>query len=92
MRIGASYRQLEFKDKDGNEIDELGLSCGLTFPLKREVNRIDMGFQYLKRGDLGSNKLSDTSFMFLLGFTGFDLISRSADRTAPRSIPQKEEM
>ncbi len=92
MRLGASYRQLEFKDKNGNEIDELGLSCGLTFPLKREVNRIDMGFQFLKRGELGSNDLSDTSFMFLLGFTGFDLITKSSDRTAPRSIPQKEEM
>jgi len=91
MRLGASYRQLEFKDKDGNEIDELGLSCGLTFPLQRDVNRIDLGLQLLKRGDIKTNHLSDTSIMLMLGFTGFDLITKSTDRTAPRDIPVKED-
>ena len=83
---------MEFKDKDGNEIDELGLSCGLTFPLKREVNRIDLGLQWLKRGNLSSNHLSDTSIMLMLGFTGFDLITKGSDRTAPRDIPVKEDL
>lgn len=92
LRLGGSYRQLEFKDKDGNEIDELGLSCGLTFPLKREVNRIDLGLQWLKRGNLSSNHLSDTSIMLMLGFTGFDLITKGSDRTAPRDIPVKEDL
>jgi len=89
-RIGASYRQLEFADKDGNDIDELALSWGLTIPLKGEVNRIDLGLQYLKRGNLDTNNLSDTSLMFMLGFTGFDIISKAGNRSAPRDIPVKE--
>ena len=92
MRVGASYRQLAFNDKDGGTIDEIALSYGLTLPLKRDVNRIDLGFQYLKRGDLGKNQLSDTSLMLMIGFTGFDIISRANDRTAPREIPVKEEI
>jgi len=92
MRLGASYRQLEFADKDGKDIDELGLSCGLTFPLKSEINRIDLGLQLLKRGNLSQNHLSDTSLMLMLGFAGFDLITKGSDRTAPRDIPVKEDM
>ncbi len=90
MRVGASFRQLEFPDKDGNDIDELALSYGLTFPLKMDVNRIDIGLQFLKRGNLDTNQLSDTSLMFMLGFTGFDIISKAGNRTAPRDIPVKE--
>ncbi|MDD4309034.1 MAG: hypothetical protein PHO32_01505 [Candidatus Cloacimonetes bacterium] len=90
MRIGASYRQLAFSDKDGGDIDEIALSYGLTLPLKREVNRIDFGFQYLKRGDLATNNLSDTTLSLMIGFTGFDIISKPKDRRAPREIPTKE--
>ncbi|MDY0150724.1 MAG: hypothetical protein RBS43_00450 [Candidatus Cloacimonas sp.] len=91
LRVGASMRQLAFKDKDGENIDEMAVSCGLTFPLKREVNRIDLGLQYLKRGNLATNKLSDTSIMLMIGFTGFDVMAKASDRTAPRDIPVKEE-
>lgn len=91
MRTGISYRQLAFPDRDGNDIDELALSMGITFPLKRDVNRIDLGLQYLKRGNLDTNGLSDTSLMLMLGFTGFDIISRAKDNTRPREIPVKEE-
>lgn len=91
MRVGASMRQLPFKDQDGETIDEMALSYGLTFPLKREINRIDLGLQLLKRGSLDKNKLSDTSIMLMIGFTGFDVISKATDRTAPREIPEKED-
>lgn len=92
LRLGASYRQLAFKDKAGKDIDETALSCGLTLPLKSKISRIDLGFQYLQRGQLSQNKLSDTSFMFMLGLTGFDIITRTKDNTAPRDIPIKEEI
>ena len=91
LRLGTSIRQIEFKDKNGKFIEEVGVSCGITFPLKREVNRIDLGLQLLKRGDIKTNQLSDTSIMLMLGFTGFDLITKSTDRTAPRDIPVKED-
>ncbi|HPN26756.1 MAG TPA: hypothetical protein PLI24_05655 [Candidatus Cloacimonas sp.] len=92
MRVGASMRQLYFRDKDGKDIDEVSLSCGLTLPLKNEIDRIDLGFQYLKRGDLATNNLSENSYMLMIGFTGFDIISKAPDRTAPRNIPVKEEV
>lgn len=91
LRAGASIRQLAFTDKDGENIDEMAVSCGLTFPLKREANRIDLGLELTKRGNLSKNHLSDTSIMFMLGFTGFDVLSKAADRKAPRDIPVKEE-
>lgn len=92
MRAGYAMRQLAFKDKNGKNIDEMTVSCGLTLPLKNKVDRIDLGFQYIKRGDLADNNLTDNSFMLMLGFTGFDFISKAPDRTAPRTIPEKEEV
>jgi len=92
LRAGASYRQLAFKDRLGGDIDETVLSCGLTLPLKSKISRIDMGLQYVQRGQLSKNKLSDTSFMFMLGLTGFDIITGSKDNKAPRDIPVKEDI
>ncbi|MDD2229395.1 MAG: hypothetical protein PHY48_08290 [Candidatus Cloacimonetes bacterium] len=91
LRAGAYYRELAFKDNQGNTIDEMAVSCGLTLPLKSKVSRIDVGLQFLQRGKLSTNGLSDTSLMFLLGFTGFDFMYKAKDNTAPRDIPVKEE-
>ncbi|MGI6197708.1 MAG: hypothetical protein ACOYIS_01100 [Candidatus Cloacimonadaceae bacterium] len=91
LRAGFSWRALPFKVND-EPVAEYAVSCGVSFPLKRDINRLDLGFQMLKRGNLDTNKLSDTSFMFMLGFTGFDIIGKAGDRTAPREIPVKEEM
>ncbi|MDP2172909.1 MAG: hypothetical protein Q8M98_07770 [Candidatus Cloacimonadaceae bacterium] len=91
IRAGISYRKLPFK-ADADAIDESGVSLGVTLPLKRDVNRIDLGFQYLRRGNLAANKLQDNSFMLMIGFTGFDVITKAPDRTAPREIPVKEEL
>lgn len=91
VRAGVSYRKLPFK-ADADAVDETGISFGVTLPLKRDANRIDVGFQYLRRGNLSANRLRDNSFMLMLGFTGFDLITKAADRTAPREIPVKEEL
>ena len=87
-----SIASLNLRVPEGNEIDELALSMGITFPLKGDVNRIDLGLQYLKRGNLDTNSLSDTSLMLMLGFTGFDIISKAKDNTRPRDIPVKEEL
>jgi hypothetical protein len=91
VRAGAYYRELAFKDKKGSDINEIALSCGLTLPLKSKVSRIDLGLQYLQRGNLSKNQLSDTSLMFMLGLTGFDFIYKAKDNTTPRSIPVKEQ-
>lgn len=92
VRTGISYRNLEFKDQEGNSIDELAWSMGLSIPLKRDINRLDVGLRLTKRGDLGTNKLEETSMMMMFGFTGFDILSRESNRKAPRYIPEKEEL
>ena len=91
-RGGISWRKLPFKDSQAEEINELTLSLGLTLPLKRDVNRVDFGLQYTRRGNLATNKLQDDAFMFMIGFTGFDILSKAADRKAPREIPEAEDM
>jgi len=91
LRGGVSWRKLPFRVED-NTVEEYALSLGASFPLKRDINRLDVGFQILSRGSLNQNKLSDTAFMMMLGFTGFDIIGKGSDRTAPRDIPEKEEL
>ncbi|MCB5247126.1 MAG: hypothetical protein LHW57_03770 [Candidatus Cloacimonetes bacterium] len=91
LRTGVSWRQLPFY-ANGNEIGELALSLGLSLPLKGDVNRIDLGFQYSRRGNLDQNKLLDNSYLLMFGFTGFDILSKAPDRTAPREIPEKEDL
>lgn len=91
LRGGLSYRHLPFQS-GGAGIDELGLSLGMSVVLKGNVNRIDLGLQWLKRGDLDSNGLTDTSYLLMLGFSGFDIISKAPNRTAPRDIPVKDDV
>ncbi|PKN78650.1 MAG: hypothetical protein CVU48_07765 [Candidatus Cloacimonetes bacterium HGW-Cloacimonetes-1] len=90
MRVGASYRTLAFKGPNDSSIDEYSASCGISVPLKKENNCIDLGFKFTNRGNLSNNNLQDTSYMLLLGFTGFDFLTKQADRTAPRYIPEAE--
>lgn len=70
----------------------MAYTAGLSIPLKNEVSRIDLAVQYLTRGSLEKNNLSDRSLMFMFGITGFDIISKAPDRTAPREIPKAEEI
>ena len=91
LRAGISWRSLPFKVKQ-EAVEEYALSFGISFPLKRDVNRLDLGFQALQRGSLEANQMSDRSFMFMIGFAGFDVIGKASDRTIPREIPVKEEL
>ncbi len=91
IRAGYSYRELPFKSND-EYVNENTISAGLSIPLKSEINRLDLAFQYQIRGSLDSNNLQDSAFMMMLGFTGFDIITKDVDRTAPRYIPEAEEL
>lgn len=91
VRAGYSMRLLPFKC-NGEYVDENTLSAGISIPLKSDVNRLDLGFQYTTRGVLDTHNLQDSSYLFLIGFTGFDIIGKAIDRTAPREIPKAEEI
>lgn len=92
IRTGVSLRKLPFKAVDDNEINEFNASIGVSVPLKKEINRLDFGFKYTRRGALETNKLQDDALMMLIGFTGFDIMSKALDRKAPRFIPEAEEV
>lgn len=92
LRAGAWYRELPFKDNNGEYIDEMAYTAGLSIPLKGEVSQVDFAVQYLTRGSLDTNKQSDNSLMFMFGITGFDVFNKAPNRTAPREIPKMEEI
>ncbi len=92
FRAGASWRKLPFKSQNGTEINELSLSTGVSFKLARLANRLDLGFQYTRRGSVADNGLMDNSFMLMIGMTGFDILTKAPDRKAPREIPLAEEL
>lgn len=90
-RLGFSYRQLPF-EVNNNTVTETALTAGITLPIKLSDNRLDFGVQYLWRGNLAENNLQDRSLMFMIGLTGFDVLSKGSRRTAPREIPEVEEI
>ena len=92
LRLGYWYRQLPFEDNNGENIDENAFTAGLSLPLKNKISRVDLAVQYLQRGSMDTNKLSDNSLMLMFGITGFDIFSKAPDRTAPRDIPVAEDV
>ncbi|KAF5043559.1 hypothetical protein DSECCO2_500970 [anaerobic digester metagenome] len=92
LRLGYWYRQLPFEDNNGESIDEHAFTAGLSLPLRNKISRVDLAVQYLQRGSMDTNKLSDNSLMFMFGIIGFDIFSKAPDRTAPRDIPVAEDV
>jgi len=92
LRLGFSYRKLPFRDKNDESIDEYALSGGISIPLSRDANQIDLGLILTRRGENTSNKLRETSYMFVIGITGFDILTREPTRVAPRYIPEADEL
>jgi hypothetical protein len=90
-RLGFSYRTLPF-EVNNKAVTETAITAGFTLPIKHSDNQLDLGLQYLMRGNESEHNLQDTSFMFMLGITGFDIFTREFKRTAPRSIPVAEDI
>lgn len=90
-RIGVSTRNLPFKIND-NTIYETAVSTGLTLPIKQKDSQIDVGTQYIWRGDIEQHNLQDRSLMLMIGLTGFDIITRAFDRSSPRAVPKADDL
>jgi len=90
-RAGFTYRTLPF-DANGSSINETSVSGGITLPLNQGSNQLDFGVEYLMRGNTNENNLQDRSFMFMIGITGFDILSKPFTRNAPRDIPKTEDI
>lgn len=90
-RVGISYRLLPF-EVNNDQVSETAFSTGLTFPIKNSDNQLDFGVQYLMRGNLDKHEMQDNSLMFMVGITGFDILTKAFNRKAPREIPVAEEI
>lgn len=90
-RIGFSYRTLPF-EVNGNTVTETAITGGLTLPVKETNNSLDFGLQYFMRGNTDKNTMQDRGLMIMFGITGFDILTRDANRSAPRDIPKTEEI
>lgn len=90
-RCGVTFRELPFL-ANGNTVRETAVTGGFAIPLKRVETRLDFGVQYSWRGNLDDNNLQDRALMFMIGMTGFDILTKAYDRSAPREIPKAEEI
>jgi len=87
LRCGGHYRVLPF-EKNNNKIDEKSFSFGGSIPLKSSGKKIDIGINYLLRGDKNKHGVREKTVMFYFGITGFDIFSKRAKRTGHREIPK----
>jgi hypothetical protein len=69
-RAGFSIAKLPYQDPVGQSISERLVTAGLGLPFRRGNSRIDLAFEYGKRGDLGSNPAEESIFRFFFSITG----------------------
>ena len=89
LRFGGYIRELPF-EKNNEKIMEQALTFGTSIILKSANKKIDLAVQYLTRGDVDKNGLSDTSLMFTIGITGFDIFQKQHKRIEDREIPKAD--
>jgi len=87
VRVGGYFRELPF---DANKIIEQAVMFGSSIPLKSANKKIEFAVQYLTRGNLDDNKLSDRSLMFTFGITGFDIFKKRPKKIEHRDIPKAD--
>ncbi len=86
LRAGAYFRQLPF-DVNNNDVNEIGLTLGLSVPLKTPDKKIDIAFKFSKRGDSSYTQYEENSYFISIGFSGFDVFKRRLKKTGVRDIP-----
>lgn len=69
-RAGAAFRRLPYQDPVGENISEWVVTTGLGFPFRRGSSRIDMAFEYGKRGDQKNNPAEESIFGFSISVSG----------------------
>jgi long-subunit fatty acid transport protein len=70
FRAGVSLAQLPYEDPAGQGISEWLLTAGLGLPFRRGSSRLDMAFEFGKRGDLKTNPAEETVFRFSISVSG----------------------
>ena len=89
LRCGAYISELPFEKNDA-KIMEKALTFGTSIPLKSANKKFEIAVQYITRGEVDKNGLSDHSLMFSFGIVGFDIFLKSPKKIEPRDIPQAD--
>ena len=71
-RVGAYYEQAYYK-LDGNRVDSMGLTFGVTLPVFRWYNGLTIGVDIGQRGSLKTNMIRERYVSFVVGFNIFDI-------------------
>ena len=89
IRLGGYIRELPF-EANNTKIAEQVVTFGTSIPLKSANKKIELAVQYLNRGNIDDNNLSDRSLIFTFGITGFDIFKKRPKKIEHREIPEAD--
>jgi len=69
-RAGATFSKLPYEDPVGHSISEWVMTSGFGFPFRHGTGRIDMAFEFGKRGDLDSNIAAESIMRLSFSING----------------------
>ena len=71
-RAGVYYEQAYYK-LDGNMVNSMGITLGVTLPVFRWYNGLTLGVDFGQRGSLKTNMTRERYVSFVVGFNIFDI-------------------
>ncbi len=71
-RVGAYYDQSYYK-LDGNNVNSMGITLGITFPVFKWYNGISLGVDLGQRSSTRNNMIRERYAMFVIGFNIHDI-------------------
>ncbi len=71
-RVGAYYDQSYYK-LDGNNVNSMGITLGITLPVFRWYNGISLGVDLGQRSSTRNNMIRERYAMFVIGFNIHDI-------------------
>jgi long-subunit fatty acid transport protein len=70
-RAGFRYEQSNIIINN-NGVDMMGISAGLGLPMGKSRSKVNVSFEYLKRGSTSNSLIQEDYFRFILGITFAD--------------------
>jgi hypothetical protein len=71
-RAGVYYDQAYYK-LDGNNVNSLGVTLGITLPIPRYYNGVSLGVDFGQRASTRNNMIRERYAMFVIGFNIHDI-------------------